>query len=77
MRQLTIRKVSKFIGQRLAELSAHSGKSLNTLVLELLEAALGRKRQRLRRYITWSEAEAREFDASLAAQRKLDARKWR
>jgi plasmid stability protein len=79
MRQLTIRKVSAPLGRKLDELSARTGKSVNTLVLELLDAALGTKgrRDRLRSYATWSPADAREFEAALAPQRKVDEDLWR
>jgi hypothetical protein len=79
MRQLTIRKVSAPLGRKLDELSARTGKSVNTLVLELLDAALGTDAQteRLRRYVTWSAADVREFEAGLDPQRQVDEALWR
>ncbi len=60
--------------------------SLNRAVIGLLEEALGlaRKRRGARRYDdldslagTWSAKEAREFDAALAEQRRVDSEVWR
>jgi hypothetical protein len=79
MKQLTIRNVSTSLGKRLDELSDRTGKSVNTLVLELLDRALGvnGRRERLMEYVTWTEEEGREFDENLKAQRKVDKSLWR
>jgi plasmid stability protein len=79
MKQLTIRNVSTALGKRLDELSHRTGKSVNTLVLELLDQALGvnGRRERLKAYVTWTEEEGREFDEHLEAQRKVDRSLWR
>lgn len=79
MRQLTIRNVSDPLGQRLDELSRSTGKSINTLVLEMLNSALGvsGRAARLKTYATWTADDAREFDRSLSAQRQVDEAQWR
>jgi hypothetical protein len=79
MRQLTIRNVSDRVGKKLDELSRRSGKSINTLVLEMLDSTLGVKgrAERLRSYVTWSEEEAGEFDRALKTQRQVDEGLWR
>lgn len=78
-KQLTIRGVSDDIERRLARLSEARGQSVNATVLAILAAAVGveARRQRLERYVDWSESDRAEFDASLAAQRTLDEKLWR
>ena len=73
MRQLTIRNVSDLLGKRLDELSHRRGESINALVLEILGDALGVKgrAQRLKRYVTWTAADASEFDDAVRAQRQV------
>ncbi|WP_394825066.1 hypothetical protein [Pendulispora albinea] len=53
--------------------------SINTIVLDLLEQAVGLndRRERLRRYTTWTESELHEFEGSLDAQRTIDDKAWR
>jgi hypothetical protein len=78
MRQLTIRNVPAKIGKRLDKASRDTGKSINTLVLELLEKVYGESRlDRLRSYATWTEEEAREFDESIKDMRQIDEDLWR
>ena len=79
MRQLTIRNVSDPLGKKLEELSRRTGKSINSLVLELLNGALGVKgrRARLKSYVTWTAADLREFDQALEPQRQVDEALWR
>ena len=79
MRQLTIRNVSDPLGKKLEELSRRTGKSINTLVLELLNGALGVKGRsaRLKSYVTWSPSDVREFDEALEPQRQVDEALWR
>jgi hypothetical protein len=79
MRQLTIRNVSDPLGKKLDELSRRTGKSINSLVLELLNSALGVKgrRARLKSYVTWTAADQREFDQALEPQRQVDEALWR
>jgi plasmid stability protein len=78
-KQLTIRGVSEEIGQRLESLSRARGQSVNTMVLEILEAAVGvdERRRRLSRYMTWTPEDLKEFNEALAAQRTIDDPLWR
>lgn len=79
MRQLTIRNVSDVVARKLDRLSERTGKSINTLMLELLDQSFGTKgrRERLRRYVTWSQSDLEEFEESLRAQRQVDEAQWR
>lgn len=78
-RQLTVRGVSEEVGRRLETLSKTQGKSVNRLILEILEAAVGvdRRRERLKRYVTWTEQDLLEFEEALASQRVIDDELWR
>ena len=74
----TIRGVSDEIGQRLIAISREEGKSVNTVVLEILRSAVGvdERKQRLDRYTTWTEADLAEFESALKAQRVIDDELW-
>ena len=78
-KQLTIRGVSDEVGQRLEGLSRARGQSVNTIVLEILEGAVGinERRRRLARYTTWTAEDLVEFNEALAAQRAIDDPLWR
>jgi len=78
-KQLTIRGVSEELSRQLARLSHDRGQSLNATALQILEDALGvdARRDRLRRYATWSPADQHEFDNALAGQRVIDHGLWR
>ena len=78
-KQITVRGVSVELSRRLERLSKELRLSLNATVLSLLESAVGidARRERLRRYMTWSEADAREFDELLADLRKPDDGLWK
>ena len=77
-KQLTIRGVPEEVAARLARLSAARGKSINSTVLEILEAVVGvdRKRRRLERYATWTDDDLTEFLAALREQRVIDEELW-
>jgi plasmid stability protein len=77
-RQLTIRGVPEEVAERLARLSAGRGTSMNATVLQILEQAVGfdRKRRRLERYATWTDADLSEFLVALKAQRVIDDELW-
>ena len=77
-KQLTIRGVSDEVGQRLEGLSRARGQSVNTVVLQILEGAVGinERRKRLARYMTWTPADLMEFNDALAAQRTIDDPLW-
>jgi hypothetical protein len=78
-KQITIRNPSPELSRRLREISKARGESLNATVLLLLEQAVGcaERSERLRRYVTWTEADLAEFDLALAAQRTIDEALWR
>ena len=76
--RLTIRNVDQQLLARLRAVSDAAGKSLNATVLRLLRDAVGMdvRRERFRRYVTWTDEEAEEFDAALRAQRGIDQEQW-
>jgi plasmid stability protein len=77
--QLTIRGLSEELSRRLTRLSRERGQSINTTVLVILEDALDSqaRRRRLARYATWTPADMKEFDDTLADQRVVDDDLWR
>ncbi len=76
--QLTVRNVDPELSRRLRAISAERGESLNRTVLHLLRDAVGldERRERLRRYATWTTEDLREFTAALEAQRVVDQSRW-
>ncbi len=78
-RQLTIRNVPDEVGRRLDGLSRDRGKSLNSVVVDILTESVGidARRARLERYTTWTEQEALAFSGVVASQRVVDADLWR
>ena len=78
-RQITVRGVSDDLVEKLREVAARRGLSLNALVLELLGHAVGssERRRRLERYAGSSSIEADALDVAIAAQRKIDPTDWR
>lgn len=66
------------MSRRLDAISREKGKSVNKLVLEILEGAVGadERKQKLKRYATWTEEDLREFDQALASQRIIDDDLW-
>ena len=77
--QLTVRNVDPELSRRLRAVSAERGESLNGTVLRLLRNAVGldARRDRLRRYVTWTAEDVAEFGKALRAQRIVDERDWR
>ena len=77
--QLTIRGVSDEVDQRLKILGREKGKSINAVVIEILETALGvdKRRRRLDRYVTWTQEDLKEFEKTLEQQRVIDEEIWR
>ena len=76
--QLTIRGVTDELNRRLTKLSKNKGQSVNSVALRILEDAVGidARRQRLDRYMTWSPADLKEFEAALRDQRVIDDELW-
>ena len=74
--QITLRNVDPELLQRLRAVSAERGESLNSTVLRLLQDAVGldARRDRLRRYVTWTADDLSEFTDALRAQRIVDER---
>ena len=76
--QITLRNVDPELSRRLRAVSAERGESLNNTVLYLLRGAVGMdaRRDRLRRYATWTSEDLEEFTGALRAQRVVDPRDW-
>lgn len=76
--QLTIRGVTDELNRRLTKLGKSKGQSVNTVALRILEDAVGidARRQRLDRYMTWSAADLKDFEAALKDQRVIDDELW-
>ena len=74
--QITLRNVDPELSRRLRAVSAERGESLNSTVLRLLQDAVGldARRDRLRRYVTWTADDLSEFTEALRAQRVVDGR---
>ena len=79
-KQITVRGVLPDLSRRIERLAGERGTSVNTLVLDILKAAVGldqnARRSRLERYTTWTDADLREFDSALAVQRVVDPNLW-
>jgi plasmid stability protein len=78
-RQLTIRGVPDEVAISLERVSRARGRSVNATVNQILADAVGPEARlvRLRRYVTWTEEDMREFSEALAEQRSIDAETWR
>ena len=76
--QLTIRGVTDELNRRLTKLGKSRGQSVNTVALRILEDAVGidARRKRLDRYMTWSAADLKDFEAALRDQRVIDDDLW-
>ena len=77
-KQLTIRGVTDEVARNLDQLSASTGRSVNSLVNDILVEAVGEnaRRRRLLRYATWSEQDEAEFAQVLRDQRRIDDALW-
>jgi len=78
-RQLTIRNVPDAVAKRLDRLSRERDESLNSTLVGLLTEAVSydARRERLSRYVTWSEDDVTAFNAALRVQRTVDDDIWR
>jgi len=78
-RQLTIRGVPDAVAERLDRLSRERGESLNSTVVSLLSEAVSyaARRERLARYVTWTDDDVTAFNDALRAQRTVDDDLWR
>lgn len=86
MASLSIRGLDDETARRLKEAAEKAGSSVNAQVLEFLRRGLGLEEDRGRRGRhrdldhlagTWSDAEAREFEAATAAFEEVDEEAWR
>ena len=78
-RQLTVCDPSPELSKRLKEIATTRGESVNATVLRLLEQAVGlvARRERLRRYATWTDEDRAEFEDALRDQRRVEPELWR
>ncbi len=85
MKPITLRGVSPEVARIIRRRSNERGKSLNKVVIELLEegAGLHRNRKKVLHHDldglagAWSREEAVAFDRALAAQREIDLGLWK
>ena len=77
-RQLTIRGVDDEVAERLERLSRAQNKSVNAVVLGILEGAVDarERKRRLKRYTTWTAEDLAEFSDALQGQRQVDTDLW-
>jgi len=77
-KQLTICGVPEEVSARLARLSKERGKGVNSIVLEILQGAVGvqERRNRLQGMATWAYHDMVEFQRVLKAQRGNDEELW-
>ncbi|MCH7566742.1 MAG: hypothetical protein IH787_03650 [Nitrospirae bacterium] len=77
-KQLTVRGVSDEVAKRLERLSRAQKKSVNAIVVGILEQFVDVKarRRRLERYATWTETDLAEFSDALKDQRQADEELW-
>ncbi|MEA2238368.1 MAG: hypothetical protein QOC81_3092 [Thermoanaerobaculia bacterium] len=70
-KQMTIRGISEDVATELHRLSRERGRSVNTLVLEILGRAVGieARRERLAHYATWTPEDLAQVQDAVAAQR--------
>lgn len=78
-RQLTIRNLPDAVATRLDRLSRERDESLNSTVVSLLTEAVSydARRERLARYVTWTDEDVSAFNDALRAQRTIDDDIWR
>lgn len=84
MNAITLRNIPREIQEAIERRARNEGLSFNRTVLRMLEEALGLRRGSsggLHHDLdhlagTWSRAEAAEFDAALAEQRRIDPELW-
>ena len=80
--QLTVRGLSTELMEQLKLKAQHQNRSINSTVLELLQAASGLVEHKtvytdLDDFLGgWSPQEADEFDSHLAAMRKIEDEPW-
>ena len=77
-KQLTVRGISAEVATRLKRLSRAQKKSVNAIVVGILEQSVDVKarRRRLQRYATWTETDLAEFSDALRDQRQVDEELW-
>ena len=78
IKQITVRNPAPELTRRLKAVAEVRGESLNAAILRLLSEAVGleERRDRLRRWATWTEEDANAFDQTLREQRVVDEQLW-
>lgn len=79
VRQITLRNPPEDLVRCLREVAANRNESLNGTILRILQDAVGLepRRERLRRYATWTPEDLRDFEDRLSEQRGIDEDLWR
>ena len=84
MKAITLRNIPADLSCRIERRAKEKGLRLNRTVIQILDEALGTSTKRAAKLHhdldhlagSWSENEAPEFEADLAAQRKIDPELW-
>ena len=84
MKAITIRGIDEETSSRLKQIAKRENKSVNKLVLEMIEQRTGMKKKRKRIYQDldhlfgrWTDKEFHEIQEEIDSQRKIDRELWR
>lgn len=85
MKTMTIRGVEPKLAEKLKQTAREKGKSVNQLIIELIQERLGMKKQKLysREYDDldglwgrWSETEFKTIEENISKERRIDPEIW-
>jgi plasmid stability protein len=83
MTAITLRNIPPKLQEAIRKRAGKEGLSLNRTVLRMLEEAFGERTARVELHHdldhlagTWSDQEAKDFEAALAEQRRIDLELW-
>ena len=83
MHQMTLRQIPDQVEERIRQLSAKNGESINKTTLKLLMKATGCKTEGMKKRDlsalsgTWSKNEAREFEEAVKIFEQVDGELWK
>jgi hypothetical protein len=83
MRQITVRLSDPELEERIRRMAKESGKSLNKVVLDLLNGETGKERKKqageslARLAGGWSDQDAREFEEAVEIFERIDEEIWK
>lgn len=83
MRQITVRLSDPELEERIRRMAKETGKSLNRVVLDLLNGETGKERKKLAGESLaklaggWSDQDAREFEEAVEIFERIDEKIWK